>query len=140
MQNGEPIRLCPKCVRGVKRVKAYSVSDRNGDEGCTLVVFAETVGKAKAYAAGTAEFCDYGFTGIRAIRQPMLDKYYKGESEMDWYDPKDRVAMVRYANFECSSEMSFAECNCESCPAKKWCGRYEFAMDDPCGGKVRSDD
>lgn len=112
-------------------MKAYSVSDRNGDEGYSLVVFAETAGKAKAYAAGTDDFCDYGFTGIRAIRKPMLDKYYKGKPEMDWFDPKDRVAMVRYANFECSSEMSFAECNCESCPAKNWCGRYESEMDDP---------
>ena len=53
-------------------MKAYSVSDRNGDEGYSLVVFAETAGKAKAYAAGTDKFYDYGFTGIRAIRQPML--------------------------------------------------------------------
>ena len=111
-------------------MKAYSVSDRNGD-GCSFVVFAETAGKAKAYAAGTDELCDYGFTGIRATRRPMLDKYYKGEPVMDWFDPKDRVAMVRYADFECSSEMSFVDCNCEECPAKKWCGRYEREMDDP---------
>lgn len=112
-------------------MKAYAVSDRNGDAGCSLVVFAETVGKAKSYAAGTDDLCDYGFTGIRAIRKPMLDKYYKGKYEMDWFDPRDRVAMVRYANFECSTEMSFAECGCDECPAKKWCGRYEREMDGP---------
>lgn len=112
-------------------MKAYSVSDRNGDEGYSLVVFAETAGKAKAYAVGVDEFCDYGFTGLRAIRKPMLDKYYKGKDEMDWFDPKDRIAMVRYADFECSDEISFVDCECEECPAKKWCGRYEREMDDP---------
>lgn len=112
-------------------MKAYSVSDRNGDEGYSLVVFAETAGKAKAYAVGVDEFCDYGFTGLRAIRKPMLDKYYKSKVEMDWFDPTDRVAMVRYADFECSSEMSFVDCECEECSAKKWCGRYEREMDDP---------
>lgn len=112
-------------------MKAYSVSDRNGDADYSTVVFAETVGKAKAYAVGTDEFCDYGFTRLRAIRMPMLDKYYKGKPEMDWFDPKDRIAMVRYANYECSGELSFADCDCENCPAKKWCGRYEMEMDDP---------
>lgn len=106
-------------------MKAYLVSDRNGDEGYSLVVFAETAGKAKAYAVGVDEFCDYGFTGLRAIRKPMLDKYYKGKDEMNWFDPKDRIAMVRYADFECSDEISFVDCECEECPAKKWCGRYE---------------
>lgn len=121
-------------------MKAYSVSDRNGDEGYSLVVFAETAGKAKAYAVGVDEFCDYGFTGLRAIRRPMLDKYYKGEPVMDWFDPKDRVAMVRYADFECSGEMSFVDCNCEECPAKKWCGRYECEMDYPWWKDGEADD
>ena len=112
-------------------MKAYSVSDRNEDAGYSMIVFAESAGKAKAYAVGTDIFCEYGFTGIRALRKPMLDKYYNGKPEMDWFDPKDRVAMVRYANFECSGEMSFADCECETCPAKKWCGRYESEMDDP---------
>lgn len=106
-------------------MKAYSVSDRNGDEGISLVVFAETVGKAKAYAAGTDEFCDYGFTGIRANRVSALDRFYKGRPEMDWNNMEDRVAMVRYANFECSSEVWHTECERGECPAQEWCGRYE---------------
>lgn len=31
-------------------IKAYSASDRKGDAGYSIVVFAETAGKAKAYA------------------------------------------------------------------------------------------
>lgn len=121
-------------------MKAYSVSDRNGDAGCSTVVFAETVGKAKAYAVGTDELCDYGYTELRAIRVPMLDKYYKGKPEMDWFDPKDRIAMVRYANYECSGELSFADCDCEICPAKKWCERYESEMEDDWWKEGESDE
>ena len=53
------------------------------------------------------------------------------------FDPKDRVAMVRYANFEFSSEMFFAECDCESCPAKNWCGRYEREMEEMADGRFK---
>ena len=111
-------------------MKAYIGSDRNGDEGTAVVVFAETVGKAKSYIANTDTFCDYGFTGIRVNRAPMLDKFCAGKPEMDWRDPKQRIAMVRYADFECSYEISDAECKCEECEAKSWCGRYERMHDD----------
>lgn len=114
----------------MSKMKAYACTDRNGDEGSCLVVFAETAGKAKAYTAGTDTFCDYGFTGIRVLRKADLDRFYKGKTEMDWFDPKERIAMVRYANFECSHELSDAECGCEDCEAKKWCGRYEGMHDE----------
>ena len=112
------------------KMKAYIASDRNGDEGTCIVVFAETAGKAKAYTAGTDTFCDYGFTGIRVERNVSLDRFYHGNPEMDWFDQKDRMAMVHYANMECSSEMSDAECRCEECDSRKWCGRYERMHDD----------
>ena len=111
-------------------MKAYVASDRNGDEGTCIIVFAESAGKAKAYTVGTGTFCEYGYTGIRVNRVPMLDKYYHGEPEMDWSDPDSRIAMVRYANMECSCELSDAECRCDDCPAAKWCGRYERMHDD----------
>ena len=106
-------------------MKAYIVSDRNGDKGTCLVVFTETAGKAKAYGAHSEEFCDYGFTGIRANRCRELDRFYKGRSEMDWYDDEDRAAMVQYANFYCSYEYDPADLECEECPGNKWCRRYE---------------
>lgn len=100
------------------------MSDRNGDEGYSLVVFAETVGKAKSYAAGTDEFCDYGFTGIRAIRQPMLDKYYKGKPEMDWCKAEDRIALVKECGWFCDHEYLDRERDCPECPAAEWCDDY----------------
>ena len=111
-------------------MKAYIATDCNGDEGICVVCFAESAGKAKAYVANKDEFCDYGYTGVRVNRVPMLDKFYSGRHEMDWSDPKERVAMVRYANMECSAELSDAECRCEKCEASKWCGRYERMHDD----------
>lgn len=44
---------------------------------------------------------------------------------MNWLNDDDRVAMVRYANFECSSEIWYPECEEGECPAQEWCGRYE---------------
>ena len=110
-------------------MKAYTASDRNGDEGITLVIFAESAGKAKAYAAQDDRFCDYGFTGIRVNRCKSLDQFYKGRPEMDWFDMDDRIAMVRYADFRCSTELSDYECHCEICTARKWCGRYDLMME-----------
>lgn len=111
-------------------MKAYIATDRNGEQGTAMVVFAETDGKAKAYAARSDTFCDYGFTGIRVNRCKELDSYYRGKAEMDWLDYTDRVAMVRYADFECSYEVDNPECELSECPAQKWCGRYERMNDD----------
>ena len=79
-------------------MKAYSASDMNGESGCSIVVFAETAGQAKAYAASSDEFDTFDFTEIRVHRCKALDKFYKGKYKMDWMDDDDRVAMVRYAN------------------------------------------
>lgn len=100
-------------------MKAFIATDRNGDEGISLVVFAETAGKAKAYAAGTDTFCDYGFTGIRVNRCKALDGSYKGKSEMDWLDADDRVAMVKLAAFHCGHE--FGCMDGKDCPAYEFC-------------------
>lgn len=111
-------------------IKAYSASDRNGDSGCSIVVFAETAGKAKAYAASNEAFDEYDFTDIRVNRRKELDCFYKGKREMDWLDDDDRIAMVRYANYECSSEIWHPGCERGECPAQQWCGRYERMRDD----------
>lgn len=110
-------------------MKAYTASDRNGDSGCSIIVFAETSGQAKAYAANSEAFDNYDFTEIRVNRVKALDRFYKGEREMDWLDDDDRVAMVRYANYECSSELWHPECEQGECPAQQWCERYERMKD-----------
>lgn len=106
-------------------IKAYTASDRNGDTGYSIVVFAETAGKAKAYATNSDAFDEYDFTEIRVNRRKELDRFYKGKREMDWMNNDDRVAMVRYANYECSNEVWHPECENGECPAQEWCARYE---------------
>lgn len=106
-------------------MKAYIIQDLRGYTDYSTVVFAETSGKAKAIAICTNAFEDYEFTEISARRIPKLDKYYRGQKEMDWFDPNDRVALVREANLYCSYEFDRADLGCESCPANQWCERSE---------------
>lgn len=108
-------------------MKAYIVQDR-WDPLFATVVFAETAGKARAIARNTAACEDLDFIDIRACRVPSLDLCYKGKPEMDWYDTEDLIAMVKLAGFECSREWD--DPDCEPCPAKEWCGRYERDHDD----------
>ena len=49
---------------------------------------------------------------------------------MDWLDMNDRVAMVRYADFECSPEVDFDVKKCEKCHAHFWCGRFEMMTEE----------
>lgn len=104
-------------------MKAYIVSEKNGDTGFSTVVFAETPGKARALAQHTDACEDLAFIDIRATRAPALDGCYNGRVEMDWLDEDDRIAMVRDAGFICSYEIDYTDC--EICPATKWCDRYE---------------
>ena len=113
-------------------MKAYSVSDRNGDVGFDYVVFAETRGKAIRYALAHCDgaFDWYEFTEMRALRKPQLDKCYRGEPEMDWNNDEDRIAMVRDADFRCSDDWWGSLADCEKCPAHEWCGKYESLKED----------
>ena len=109
-------------------MKAYSVSDKDCNLGYSYVIFAETRAKAIRHAL---DYCDGAFdscewTDMRALRKPQLDKFYRGESEMDWCNMEDRVAMVRYAGFQCSDEMDVTSDECEQCAAREWCDRYDY--------------
>lgn len=108
-------------------MKAWTVSDANGDTGVDYIIFAETRGKAIRHAL---DYCDGAFdwcrwTEMRAHRLPALDSFYRGEPEMNWNDMDDRVAMVRYAGFRCSDEVMVNVEKCKHCPAHFWCDRYE---------------
>lgn len=105
-------------------MKAYKISDLKGYCEYSTIVFAETSGKAKAIAITTDAFNDYEFTEISARRVPKLDKYYRGLDEMDWFDDADRIALVRDGGYSCDPEY-WEEEDCEKCPAKQWCDRYE---------------
>lgn len=68
-------------------LKAYSVSDKNGDVGICYVIFATTRGKAIRYAL---DHCDgtfdwYGYTEMRAMTlnvmaSPVPVRAYKGKT------------------------------------------------------------
>lgn len=98
-------------------MKAWIVNEKY--ETASTVVFAETRGKAKSAALNTSCCEDVNFCDIEVSRAPQMDKYYtEGKIEMDWFDPQDRIALVKECGFYC--EEPIAEC-CESCPAKDFC-------------------
>lgn len=102
-------------------MKAWLVSEKDAD--CATVVFAETRGKARSMAMSTDSCSEAQFTDIEVHRKPGLDKYYKnGKKEMDWDNPKDRIALVKECGFRCEYVEPYL---CDDCPAKKYCGTYE---------------
>lgn len=98
-------------------MKAWLVNEKY--EFASAVVFAETRGKAKALALCTSSCEDTNFCDIEVRRVPQMDKYYvDGKSEMDWFNPKDRIALVKECGFYCIHPI--AE-DCRDCPAKEFC-------------------
>lgn len=107
-------------------MKAWFVREKDGD--CVTVVFAETRGKARALAMHTDACGDARFTDIDVRREPQMDKYYKeGKTEMDWENPKDRIALVKECGFRCEYVEPFW---CDTCSAKQYCGIYEEYEDE----------
>lgn len=106
-------------------MKAWYCRNRDGQTDYSTIVFAESRGKAKAIAQYTDACEDTPFTEIECVRAKTMDKYYRGLSEMDWYNSQDRIALVKDAGFRCSYELSQIELECDDCPAKEWCERYE---------------
>ena len=104
-------------------MKAWLVS-RN-DEWCSTVVFAETRGKAKSYVLGTENFEDVDYCELDVRRAKQMDKYYvEGKREMDWFNPKDRIALVKDCSFMCDREFLERE-DCEVCSANEFCDDYQ---------------
>lgn len=103
-------------------MKAWLVREK--DEFCATVVFAETRGKAKSAALYTECCEDANFCSIEVWRKPQMDKYYTdGKTEMDWYNPQDRVALVKDCGFRCDYDYFDIE-DCEQCPAKEYCDEH----------------
>lgn len=114
-------------------MKAWLV--RAKDEPYATVVFAETRGKAKSKAMNTDACEDAQFTDIEVNRESQMDKYYtEGKSEMDWYNPKDRIALVKECGFHCVSDYWDIE-DCVDCPAKQYCDYYNDYKNDEEGAE-----
>lgn len=102
-------------------MKAWLVKDK--DEFSATVVFAETRGKARALAMHTEVCEDVDFCNIQVKRKPQMDKYYtEGKKEMDWFDSKDRIALVSECGFQCEYVEPYM---CQDCPAKDICEDYQ---------------
>ena len=109
-------------------MKAWLARDK--DEFCATVVFAETRGKAKVIAMHTETCEDTDFIDIEVRRKPQMDKYYtEGKKEMDWFNSKDRIALVKDCGFYCDRDYwEFADC--EVCSAKEYCDHYQDIRSD----------
>ena len=105
------------------KIKAYRCWEDY--EMYSTVVFAESAGKARYIAINSDTIGeDLTFEDVRVRRIPALDGYYKGRREMDWYDPDDRLAMVKEAGYRCDDD-GFDPDECEKCTGKEYCGKYE---------------
>lgn len=112
-------------------LKAYKVSDRKGYTCNSVVIFAETAGKAISLALHTEEFCyiNWDFTELKAVRIKSLDPFYRGNWWMDWDNDEDRVAMVKEAGFIC--DLDYAELqDCKECKAREWCSQYKLLVEE----------
>lgn len=97
-------------------MKAYKAWDATVDSGST-VVFAENLKAAKKIAACTEVCEDSEWIDIRVKRYPEMDQHYRGNPEIDWYDPEDRQALVALG-WTCYEPL---DDECEACPAFDIC-------------------
>lgn len=100
-------------------MKAWIVNNKN-DVG-SVVIYAETRGKAIAKALCADGFEDCMWTDLYARRFKEFDKYYKeGQDEADWDDPEIRTTLVKDYGWGCY-DISH---ECETCKARQYC-RWE---------------
>ena len=106
-------------------MKAYVVFGKDGYPPYSEVVFAETGSKAIYAALHDTDFSleECEFIDMRARRRPMLDKYYRGRSAMDWDNDDDRLAMIKDGGFICDDD-SFDPDDCAVCVGKDYCSKY----------------
>lgn len=90
------------------------------DDYCTIVVFAESAGKAKSYVLKYI-FDGVNYCDLIANRVPLIDKYYqKNKKYMDWMNPNDRLILVKELGLRCAfytSDIPY----CQNCRAKNYC-------------------
>lgn len=101
-------------------MKAYIA--RACGERTATVVFAESAGKARSVALHTDACVDANFTDIEVSRLYKADGLYRGKSEMDWFNPKDRHFLVVECGFSCE-ELDYMECMV--CSAKEECYAFQ---------------
>ena len=101
--------------------KAYKAYDNKSDDGYSTIVFARSASEAKTIALATDTCSEAQYIDIRVTRLPGADNLYKGQCEVDWYDPKTRLALVKDFGWACY-ETSW---ECDTCPAKPHCSWFD---------------
>lgn len=101
-------------------MKAWVVKDKDGECG-SEIIYAETRGKAIAYALSACDNFEYlEWVDLRARRFKEFDKYYEGDKHPEfWLDDKFRLILVRDHGWFC--------CECwdgKKCPAYPYCSEY----------------
>ena len=99
-------------------------------EGYATIVFAETAGKAR-YIAMQSDMIgdDLEFRYVVVRREKKLDAYYRGVTEMDWYNAQDRMAIVQELGLSCDDD-AFDPDDCKRCPAAELCGKYQDWLEE----------
>ena len=113
-------------------MQAYRVYCKDDWIPWSEIVFADRRSKAIVTALHYSDsFGDgsFDYTDLRAVRRPELDKYYRGVSIMDWYNPDDRLAMIKDGGFQCADD-SFDPDDCERCVGKDYCDRYDDYLEE----------
>lgn len=98
-------------------MKAYQVCTDWSDG--SVVVFAETVDKAKSLATRTDLLCYEDYRELRAKRLHKIDRLYNGEGIVNWNEDEDiRLALIKEYGWHCIEPQLR---DCEVCSAEKYC-------------------
>ena len=89
------------------------------------IVYAENLEEAKKISISTENLKKSDYINIIVKRFPEMDKHYRGISEIDWNDMKDREILVRLG-WKCYD----ASYECNACPLKNICGSLGGALED----------
>lgn len=101
-------------------MKAWQCTPKN--QFYSTIVFAETRGKARAYASYCDGFEGTDFVDIEVRRLPKADCMCKGRTEMDWENNEDRLFLVKEYGYSCGEY--YEESDCIECCAKEYCDKW----------------
>lgn len=107
-------------------MKAWTVCTK--DSCYSMIVFAETRGKAISFALSMDGFEDYCFTELVASREKKADTYYtEGKLYMDWEIPQDRQILYDEFTYRCEFVEDFY---CSTCPIKEQCEDFQDSLEE----------
>ena len=101
------------------KLKAYKAFEK--DSEFSTIVFAKNRTYAKLVALNCDCCEDAAYIDIRVQRLPEADNLFTGLAEIDWNNPKTRLALVRDLGWSCFDP----SWECDTCEAKPYCHWHE---------------